>query len=192
MILKFAALALALPAFALAACQPKTATAADEAPPVADTACAATAESEWSAAGDASLAIHARAWGPSCSRAVIALAVWGKDGPPMYSFISAMADIEGFDDVADNTALTEALQDWAEGQAKSTGDLPDWKEGDASPDPAADFGFYPDEGVDREAYTAIRAGKHPMFCFVQGQESQECVYLKEGGIQSVGVQTFPG
>jgi hypothetical protein len=192
--------ALALSVLALAACQPQPATtAANGAPPAAantavDAAagCNAAVETDWSATADTLLAIRATAWGPSCKQAVIALAMWGKDGPPMYSFISSMADIEGFDDVADNAALQKALQDWANGQADTTDGLPEWKEGEPSPDPSSEFPFYPDEGIDRSAYTAIRAGKHPMFCFVQGQESQQCVYLVDGGVQSVGVQTFPG
>jgi hypothetical protein len=184
---------LALSALALTACQPQAATtAANGAPPAADAACTAAAEGEWSATSDTSLAIRATAWGPSCRQAVIALAIWGKEGPPIYSFISSMADIEGFDDVADAAALRTALSLWASGQADTTDGLPEWKEGDPSPSPSDEFGFYPDEGIDRASYTAIRAGKHPMLCFVQGQESQQCVYLVDGGVQSVGVQTFPG
>jgi hypothetical protein len=193
--LSLAALALALPMLALSACQPKAATtAANEAPPAVETAaaCTAAAESEWSVTPEASLAIRARAWGPTCKQVVIALAIWGKDGPPVYSFISSMADIEGFDEVEDAAALTKALKDWADAQADTTGGLPEWKEGDPSPDPSSEFAFYPEEGMDRAAYSAIRTAKLPMLCFVQGQESQQCVYLQDGGVQSVGVQTFPG
>jgi hypothetical protein len=192
--MKLAALALALPVLSLAACQARTATAANEPPPAAEseTGCTAKADTEWNATPDTDLAVHARAWGPTCKQAVIALGIWTKDGPPAYSFISSMADIEGFDDVADAAALQKALSDWADGQPRNTADLPEWKASDSSPDPSAEFSFYPDEGIDRAAYTEIRTGKHPMFCFVQGQESQQCVYLKDGGVQSVGVQTFPG
>jgi hypothetical protein len=191
--LNLAALALALP-IALAACQPKAAaTAANDAPPAdAAAACAAAAESDWTVSTETSLIIRARAWGPSCKQAVVALAIWGKDGPPMYSFISSMADIEGFDEVEDAAALTKALQGWADGQADTTAGLPEWKEGDPSPSPSDEFGFYPEEGMDRATYTAIRTARLPMLCFVQGQESQQCVYLQDGGVQSLGVQTFPG
>jgi len=191
----FAAFALATGMLVLAACQPQAATTATNgAPPAAEAgaACAASAESEWTVTTETSLTVRARAWGPTCKQAVVAVAIWGKDGAPNYSFISAMADIEGFDEVTDAAGLTKALQGWADGQADTTDTLPEWKEGDPSPDPSAEFSFYPEDGMDRAAYVAIRTAKLPMFCFVQGQESQQCVYLQDGGVQSVGVQTFPG
>jgi hypothetical protein len=190
--MNLAALALALPMLALTACQPQAATKAANAPPAAEAACTAAAEEDWTVSTDASLTIRATAWGPTCKQAVIALAIWGKDGPPIYSFISSMGDIEGFDEVEDAAALKTALSLWAGGQTDTTEGLPDWKEGDPSPSPSDEFAFYPEEGMDRATYTAIRAAKHPMLCFVQGQESQQCVYLQDGGVQPVGVQTFPG
>jgi hypothetical protein len=190
--LSFAALALALPVFALGACQPPVATKTANAPPATEVACTAAAEEDWTVSTDTSLTIRATAWGPTCKQAVIALAIWGKEGPPAYSFISSMADIEGFDEVEDAAALKTALSMWASGQMDTTAGLPEWKAGDPSPSPSDEFGFYPEDGMDQATYTAIRAAKHPMLCFVQGQESQQCVYLQDGGVQSVGVQTFPG
>jgi hypothetical protein len=179
-------------ALLLAACQPPTQTAA--APPEENAAagCNATAEEAWDATPDASFSMRAVAWGSTCKQAMIALALWPKDGPPAYSFISSMADIEGFDEVADEAALKEALAQWASGQADTTSRLPEWKAADPSPGPTEEFPFHPDEGVTQESYTAVRAANLPMFCFVQGQESQQCVYLQDDALHSIGVQQFPG
>jgi hypothetical protein len=54
------------------------------------------------------------------------------------------------------------------------------------------FPFYPSEGVTREAYLAARAANAPMWCFVQGMESQACLVLRDGAITELGAQSFPG
>jgi hypothetical protein len=73
----------------------------------------------------------------------------------------------------------------------STGDLPEWAAGAESPI-SGEFPFFPEDDLDRVAYAALRAADAPMFCFVQGMESQGCLTVHGGTLRKVGVQTFPG
>jgi hypothetical protein len=94
------------------------------------------------------------------------------------------------------TDMKAALGDWVDQRAstvKTTADLPEWAEGAETP-MLGEFTFYPESGMDRETWNAVRAAKAPAFCYVQGMESMACVMLdKESGyVSKLGVQTFPG
>ena len=51
----------------------------------------------------------------------------------------------------------------------------------------------PDEAfADASAWDQLRKDKLDMFCFTQGSESMKCVALRDGQIELVGLQLFPG
>jgi hypothetical protein len=90
--------------------------------------------------------------------------------------------------------MVKALSDWLaqDHMFKSSADLPPWGPSDEAPK-SGEFPFYPEAGVDREGYEQIRAQKLPVFCYVQGMESLACLTVnREGQVDKVGVQLFPG
>ena len=57
---------------------------------------------------------------------------------------------------------------------------------------SGEFPLYLEDGTTREDYAALRVKKLPMFCYVQGMESQACLALEDGGLRKIGAQSFPG
>jgi hypothetical protein len=91
--------------------------------------------------------------------------------------------------------MRAALRDWLEQTHpfKSTGDLPEWKQGADAPAMLGEFPFYPEENMNQSGYAKIRAEKQKIFCYVQGMESMACVAISKDGVATkVGVQSFPG
>jgi hypothetical protein len=168
--------------------------AADE-PELMSEGCDVRAVSEW-AAGDQTLWIEATTAGPDCARGVATLVVRNTSGEAIYteSFIAGQVMVlAGANDLA---AMQTALDEWVAPQSSmtTTGALPEWPANVELPG-RGDFPFYPDNhpyGYSREAYAALRAANDPMFCFVQGMESLGCIIYGDGGIEHIGVQTFPG
>lgn len=69
--------------------------------------------------------------------------------------------------------------------------LPEWPANADSPQ-NGEFPFYPAEGVTRDLYNQVRDANVPLYCYVQGMESSNCLALRDGALESVGVQSFPG
>ena len=135
--------------------------------------------------------------GPTCANAVVTLVLRDSNGKPLWVDSRIGAQVMLFADVADLKKMNGVLKDWIDqshSQLASTDKLPDWPRGAAAPSAGAsgEFPFYPESDVDREAYIKLRAGKLPMFCYVQGMESLACVALTPDGVTKVGLQTFPG
>ena len=132
--------------------------------------------------------------GATCADAIVTVVLRDATGKPLWveTFIGAQVMI--FAGVADLKAMNAALKDWIDQSHSQLGrsdKLPDWPQGADAPK-AGEFPFYPDGGVDREAYMKLRTAHVPMFCYVQGMESMACVALTSDGVTKVGVQTFPG
>lgn len=181
-------------ALVLAACNPSAeAPVAEVAEASGPNNCPATATTQWHA-GDQAITIDASVQGVDCASAQASLVFRGANGAELYaetfevSQVMVLAAPESVDD------LQRRLNEWISppGAApNSTDDLPVW-EANAQTPVSGEFPFYPEEGMDRAAYTALRAAEAPMFCFVQGMESQACLTVQGGSLRKVGVQTFPG
>jgi hypothetical protein len=90
--------------------------------------------------------------------------------------------------------MQRRLNEWVNppGAARdSTGDLPVSAAGARSP-MSGEFPFYVEEGVDRARYEGLRGRDAPMFCYVQGMESEACLAFENGRVTKIGVQSFPG
>jgi len=90
--------------------------------------------------------------------------------------------------------MRRRLNEWINppGAARdSTGDLAEWAANAEAP-MQGEFPFYPEDALTRAAYAALRAADAPMYCFVQGMESEACLTVHGGALRKVGVQTFPG
>lgn len=159
--------------------------------------CAGTASTPWDGAGTG-WTIDAFADGATCETAVGTLVVRNATGEPVYWTAQPAAQTMLLAYKTSAAELVAGLKEWIDpkgGKAQTADELPEWKAGAEAPGEAgAEFPFFAAEGMPREEYEKIRATKAPVFCYVQGMESVNCIVLeKESGMLiSVGVQTFPG
>lgn len=152
-------------------------------------ACAASANAEWSG-----LIVTAAAEGNDCASARATLTIKGPGGAILFSETHPAAQVMTLAPAGGAAAMQTALADWISSSnhtMATSGALPDWPAGAEAPE-SGEFPFYPEEGVTRERYLAIRAADAPLFCFVQGMESQACLALQNGALEKVGLQLFPG
>jgi hypothetical protein len=188
------ALTIAASVLALAACQPADTTSADAA---LAAGCAVRAEAPWGPIGASdhpSYRIEAYTNGSICEVAVITMVIRARDGYPAYVWAGEAEQLMGLGDQPDTAAMTKALGEWIDPTAsniQTTGDLPPWDETEGQAK-RAEFPFMPAEWLDQETYEAIRTEKAPVYCFVQGMESLNCVALRDGQIEDLGLQLFPG
>lgn len=150
---------------------------------------------DWAPVKGAPYRAEAHANGPGkCEDAAVTLVLRAPGGKALWVDARPATDVMTFASVSTRNAMQRALREWLtqEHDYKTTSDLPEWKEGADAP-MSGEFPFYPDEGMDRDAYEEMRGEKSPVFCFVQGMESMECLALaKDGGISKIGLQLFPG
>lgn len=164
-------------------------------------ACTMTVSKAWKSTG---MSIEASSVGPDCARAAALLVVRDGKGHIKYSFSSAAESIGIFNSLAeapatDNKKMLKALNDWIETGLSSRKDqlskYLEWKKDAAGPaeNPPAEFPFTVNSDIDRNTYQDWRKQKVPVFCFVQGMESERCLVLtKHGDVTEVGIQSFPG
>jgi hypothetical protein len=155
--------------------------------------CDARAVQAWSV-GEGELSVEAATAGPDCARAVATLVVRDSSGVPLYADVHLAEHVMTLAPARDQAAMQTALGEWLTPSTimASTSALPDWPENATAPQ-SGEFPFYPEEGYDRESYTALRQNNLPLFCYVQGMESMACVaFSGEGQVSKIGVQTFPG
>lgn len=155
--------------------------------------CDARGFSQW-AAGAETFSIEATTVGPDCARAVATLVVRNSSGEPIYADVRVANHVMTLASVQDPATMQTALTEWVDtsnAAMVSTSALPEWAANAEAPS-SGEFPFYPEEGHTRESYAALRAANYPMFCYVQGMESLACITFGDGGIERIGVQTFPG
>ncbi|MCE9522115.1 MAG: hypothetical protein K8S25_06750 [Alphaproteobacteria bacterium] len=156
--------------------------------------CAASATAVWKADGMRALRTEAYSSGPTCALAVTTLVVRASDGKVLWAEAAPVEHVMTFVEVKTRKQMARALSEWLlqSHTFKTTSDLPEWKKGAEAP-VSGEFPFYPEAGIDRDAYEQIRAEKQPVFCYVQGMESLACLGLsKDGSLAKVGLQLFPG
>lgn len=155
--------------------------------------CAVRATHPWNAGG-ITLSVEALTTGPDCALATATLTIRNPAGRSLWAEEYPSARVMGLADATTPTAMEAALTEWI-GAGNTTipnsSALPDWPEGDQFP-PNGEFPFYPEEGVTRAEYMALRSRSAPLYCFVQGMESLACLAYENGELNKVGAQTFPG
>ena len=180
------ALIVAASTLTLVACNQQTAEQSAEA--AAENGCPATASATWE-----TFQIEASASGADCAQAQASIAI-RNGGEALWSEIypaNQVMVLAGAESVED---MQRRLNEWISppGAARnSTGDLPVWAAGANQP-MSGEFPFYVEEDVDRARYETIRGADAPMFCYVQGMESEACLALENGRLTKIGVQSFPG
>jgi hypothetical protein len=163
-------------------------------PPASVRGCVVTATAPWRPAGAGAFEVSASSAGPDCAHAVATIAIRDAAGQVLWAEAAPTAQLFGLADAHDNAAMQTALANWIESSnhtIAATSALPDWPQGAEAPQ-SGEFPFYPEQDLPRDEYLALRARNAPVFCYVQGMESQACVALDNGAIRKIGVQTFPG
>jgi len=137
---------------------------------------------------------EAQTIGPTCQQAVAVLVIRASEGSPVYTWSGRTQDLMGLYDISDTAAMKTALTDWIDqsgAMLSTTADLPEWAETDGQPG-RTEFPFMPESWVDKAAWDQLRKDKLDMFCFVQGRESMNCAVLRDGQMEEIGLQLFPG
>ena len=175
-------------ALALAACSP-----AEEAENLAPS-CDARAATAW-VASDTQYSVEATSAGPDCARAVATITVRDSSGAPLYAEAHFAQHVMVLAPATDAASMETALREWTNAANNTTmqtsSALPDWP-ANANAPVSGEFPFYPDSDVDRDTYLGLRQADVPLLCYVQGMESLACLALRNGQLEKVGVQTFPG
>jgi hypothetical protein len=166
--------------------------------------CNTSVSRKWNVNSKQAYLIEASSIGPDCKRAVTVMVVRDGNGEVKYSLSMASKDNAVFGGLADKPvadlkAMRVALGEWLDAGLSSKKNrlskFLEWKAGTDGPaeTPPAEFPFTVSSEISRETYEAWRKQNVPVFCFVQGMESMRCLVLtKEGTINEVGIQSFPG
>jgi hypothetical protein len=146
------------------------------------TNCNAQAERKWSG-----LTIEAVSQGDTCEDAVFTLVIRDKAGKPIWARAHIASQLLSFTDgpIASSKAMIEKLSGWISGEGfmqsadKLTLD--------------GEFPFTVSSDIDQSDLKKYRKQKLPLFCYIQGMESGNCLAIdKDGGVVELGVQSFPG
>lgn len=152
-------------------------------PVQAEAACNASASRAWVGG----TTIEAFAQGPTCEKAVVTLVIRNKAGNPLFMQVHDTAFLMNFTQApaANAKALAATLKDWISGGGFMTSADKLVVDGE--------FPFTVDESVNTTTFAKYRKAKLPLFCYIQGMESGNCVVLdKDGVVIDLGVQSFPG
>lgn len=197
-------LALGLLTLSLAGCDPgpdqKSATPAPRVAGVAtdpDAAgCNAHAEAPWieQETPPRRYSAEATSLGKTCDNAVALVVIRAREGSPIYTWSGRARDIFGLKDASDAAGMKAGLADWIDqtnSTIRTTADLPSWEKTDGQAE-REEFPFHPAAGLDKAGWDDLRKAKLDVFCFPQGAESLACAALRDGEMDDIGLQQFPG
>lgn len=158
----------------------------------ASESCNLSTETNWQA-DKQMLRVEAHSNGDDCAKAAVTLIVRDAKGGVLWTDSAPAEHVMVFAEAKTPGDMMIALAEWiaADQPFPSTADLPEWKPGANQPI-LGEFYFYPEAGVDRADYEGVRAARLPVFSYVQGMESMAVIVLKDGRMEKLGAQTFPG
>jgi hypothetical protein len=164
----------------------------------AQATCNAAYEAPWKASGKLGYNLAAYAVGANCRNAIVILAVTDAKHKPIWNTSRLAEGVAVFSDehTVNGTNMKEALKNWVqiglETKTTEASTLPDWPAGASEPT-REEFGFFIDAEIDHESYLKWRKQKRPLYCFVQGMESETCILADDSGqVWDIGGMTFPG
>jgi len=140
------------------------------------------------------MAITATADGPDCLRAAATLSIRDQSGTVLWTDAYAAEQVVTLLGQESSSKMQVALAAWIDPEGapfRSAADLPEWAPTAEAP-MSGEFPFYPESWVDPATYNDLRDRNEPLYCFVQGFESQACLVLEDGRAELIGAQTFPG
>ena len=148
----------------------------------ATAACNATTSRLW-----AGLKIEASSTGPNCPQAVITISLRQGNGEALWTHSYIAKQLLNFSQInsSDTKAMAKTLGNWISGEGfMKTADALKLD---------GEFPFTSTEGVDAATLAQYRKAKLPLFCFIQGMESGNCLAKnKDGNLIELGLQSFPG
>jgi hypothetical protein len=156
--------------------------------------CQVSAIGTWHASPQATYQVEASSAGPDCAHAVATIAVRDASGKVLWVDASPSENLMTLAQAHDLPAMQRALAEWIDSNnhtIATSSALPDWPQSADAPQ-NGEFPFYQEHDLNRDAYLALRTANVPVFCYVQGMESEACVALQDGAMTKIGVQTFPG
>ncbi len=164
--------------------------------PVATSSCAAHVEGAWinQETPLRRYTVEATATGSTCENAVAVLVIRAREGSPIYTWSGAARDIFGLKEASGAASMKAALADWIDqtnSMASTSDKLPPWEKTDGQPG-REEFPFHPAADLDKAGWKALRQARLDVFCFPQGSESLNCAALREGRMEEIGLQQFPG
>jgi hypothetical protein len=178
----------------IAACQPRGLNLTEVNAPTLN--CDARADAQWVPDTGRTYNIQAAASGPTCAQDVVTLAVRAPDGSLILAWAGRAGDLFGLSDAPDATAMKAALAAWIDqgsNNLTTASTLPPWPEGGEGPaSENSEFPFHPESWLDRANWEQMRSENAPLFAFPQGRESLAVFLLREGQLEPIGVQQFPG
>ncbi len=148
----------------------------------ANAACNAAASRLW-----AGVKIEASTSGPNCLQAVVTISLRKGNGEAVWTQSYIAKQLLNFSQInsSDTKAMAKALGDWISGEGFM-------KSADALK-LDGEFPFTPAEGIDAATLAQYRKAKFPLFCYIQGMESGNCLAKnKDGDLIEFGLQSFPG
>ena len=188
--------AFAVSALALAGCQPKDQAAVP--PPAVDASvgCNVHIEKDWinQETPLRRYTSEATSMGPTCDEAVATLAVRAREGSAIFVWSGITAHLFGLSEAKNASAMKTAMISWVDqsnSSMKTSDQFPVWEETDGQ-SKADEFPMHPEAWYDAQAWEAMRKEKLDVFCFPQGMESLNCAVLRDGQMETVGLQQFPG
>ena len=131
--------------------------------------------------------------GPTCQKAVVVFVVRDDRGVVLHHAAYQSEYVAITKDARTRTQMQSALSEWV-GRGASRDrheNLPNWTAGAPAPVPR-EFPFTPEDGITRAAYLTVKTNQTPLLCYVQGMESINCLVLREGTLEPLGIQSFPG
>jgi hypothetical protein len=143
------------------------------------TNCVAMAERKWNG-----VTIEATSQGDTCQDAVITLVIRDKAGKPIWARAHIAAQLLSFnqDPAVDAKAMIGKLSGWISGEGFMQ-----------SADRLTLKGEFPFTPEDKAMMAKYRKAKLPIFCYIQGMESGNCLGVdKASAVVELGIQSFPG
>jgi hypothetical protein len=155
--------------------------------------CDAATDGDWVTGAGERFRVTATTSGPNCRQSVALMIVRDAAGDVVWTDARAAVHVAGLNTPRTRTPMTEALRQWIgfATRGQTTADLPPWTRPQEGPS-VSGFEFEPEPWIDRDTYLALRARAEPMFCYVQGIESLACLIARDGRLEKIGVQAFPG
>ena len=148
----------------------------------ANASCSLESSRSWSG-----FKIEAVASGPDCAKAVVSLIIRNSSGGALWTHSYVTSELMSFSQStdADDKAMLALLKDWISGEGfmKSADKLV----------MDGEFSFDLGEGIDAATFAKYRKSKLPLFCYIQGMESGNCLAKsQDGSLIELGLQRFPG
>lgn len=164
------------------------------APAASVSGCQTAASAPWRPLGGVEFSVEASSAGPDCEHAVATLVIRDPANRVLWAEAYPAEFVMTLTEAHDAGAMRTALAEWIDSSnhtIATSAAFPEWPANAETP-VSGEFPFYPEPGWERDSYEALRARDVPVFCYVQGMESQACLAWDNGGLDKIGLQTFPG